>query len=279
MVIADRLSEYVNAVYSVPGEYHWLNLVIATIFFAIQIYCDFSGYSDMAIGAARVMGYHLMINFRRPYFATNIQDFWARWHISLSTWFRDYLYIPLGGNRVHFKRFLFNVFLVFVISGFWHGAAWTFIIWGALHAFFNLCYNIWNKYAKQRQIAREGFLWNAGGWLVTMSCVCLAWVFFRAVSFQNAKEIFYHMLPFNSSVPFKMAVGNTDIFGQGFGLFSLLIILGCLPFMFYIEKRHEPLLLEFNGKFWKDVGFLSLTVFLVISFGVFVKQSFIYFQF
>lgn len=279
VVIADRLSQYVNAVYAIPLEYHWLNLAIATVFFAIQIYCDFSGYSDMAIGAARVMGYHLMINFRRPYFATNIQDFWARWHISLSTWFRDYLYIPLGGNRVRFYRFLLNVFVVFVISGFWHGAAWTFVIWGFLHAVFIVCFNVWNKYAKEKGLNRNTPFWNMTGWLLTMTCVCFAWVFFRANGIQNAWDVLRSMMSFASPVPFRMAVGDINVIGQGFGIFSLLVILVSLTFMLYIEKRHQPLLLEFSGRFWKDVSFLSFTVFLIISFGVFVEQSFIYFQF
>jgi len=124
VVIADRAAQYVNIVYGNPENYHYLNLVIATLLFSIQIYCDFSGYSDMALGAAKTMGFDLTVNFRRPYFAKNIQDFWSRWHISLSTWFRDYLYIPLGGNRKGVIKRYMNTILVFVVSGFWHGASW-----------------------------------------------------------------------------------------------------------------------------------------------------------
>lgn len=133
IVIADRLAVYVNAVYANPSAYDGPSLLLATYFFAFQIYCDFSAYSDIAIGSARVMGFELMQNFRRPYFARSIQEFWQRWHISLSTWFRDYVYLPLGGNRVPTWRWYTNLLLVFLVSGLWHGANWTFVVWGALH--------------------------------------------------------------------------------------------------------------------------------------------------
>jgi alginate O-acetyltransferase complex protein AlgI len=134
VVIADRLALYVDPVYGDPGLYGGTTLLVATYLFAFQIFCDFAGYSAIAIGAARVLGYELMENFRRPYFAASIREFWGRWHISLSTWFRDYVYIPLGGNRVGTtSRWYANIFIVFLVSGLWHGAAWTFVIWGALH--------------------------------------------------------------------------------------------------------------------------------------------------
>src|SRR5678815_1064118 len=132
LVIADRLALYVGAVYNNPTHHTGLSFIMATIFFAFQIYCDFSGYSDIAIGAAKVMGFKLMTNFNRPYFARSISEFWKRWHISLSTWFKDYLYISLGGNRVSVPRWYFNLFIVFLVSGLWHGANWTYIIWGCL---------------------------------------------------------------------------------------------------------------------------------------------------
>lgn len=133
VVVADNVAIIVNQVYNNVNEYQGLPLIIATFLFAIQIYCDFSGYSDIAIGSARVMGIHLMKNFNTPYFSKSITEFWKRWHISLSTWFRDYVYIPLGGNRVSKPRHYLNLFLTFLISGLWHGANWTFVIWGALH--------------------------------------------------------------------------------------------------------------------------------------------------
>ena len=130
VVIADRLAIAVNQVYGNPHDYTGVPLIVATVFFAFQIYCDFSGYSDIAIGAAQVMGFRLMDNFNRPYFSKSIAEFWKRWHISLSTWFRDYLYIPLGGSRTKTWRWQFNLFITFLASGFWHGANWTYIIWG-----------------------------------------------------------------------------------------------------------------------------------------------------
>src|SRR6266550_1833630 len=136
VVIADRLARYVNLVYKSPNSYEGLTLVVATFFFALQIYCDFAGYSHIAIGAAEVMGFKLMRNFNRPYLSRSISEFWARWHISLSTWFRDYVYIPLGGNRVSTPRWYYNLFITFLLSGLWHGANWTFVIWGALNGFY-----------------------------------------------------------------------------------------------------------------------------------------------
>ena len=133
VVIADRLALLVNEVYNTPTHYQGLPLLVATVFFSVQIYCDFAGYSDIALGSARVMGFDLMTNFSRPYFSRSLPEFWRRWHISLSTWFKDYVYLPLGGNRVALPRACFNLFFVFIISGLWHGASWTFIIWGALH--------------------------------------------------------------------------------------------------------------------------------------------------
>jgi alginate O-acetyltransferase complex protein AlgI len=136
VVIADRLAYYVNEVYNHSDLYHGWTIWVATFFFAFQIFCDFSGYTDIARGAARILGYDIMLNFRRPYFARSIRDFWQRWHISLSTWFRDYVYIPLGGNRVVRWRWYYNLLLTFVISGLWHGANWTFLFWGALHGLY-----------------------------------------------------------------------------------------------------------------------------------------------
>ena len=138
LVVADRLALYVNDVYAAPRSFNGLQLTIATFFFAYQIYCDFSGYSDIAIGAARVLGFRLMENFNTPYYSQSISEFWHRWHISLSTWFRDYVYIPLGGSRVNQARWCFNIFVTFTVSGLWHGANWTYVVWGALNGLYLL---------------------------------------------------------------------------------------------------------------------------------------------
>src|ERR1700723_1960420 len=136
IVIADNVADFVKLVYATPGHYTGAAFVLATTLFSLQIYCDFSGYTDMALGLARMMGYDLRVNFRQPYFSSSVGEFWHRWHISLSTWFRDYVYIPLGGNRVKLPRYYLNLIITFAISGLWHGANWTFVVWGLLHALF-----------------------------------------------------------------------------------------------------------------------------------------------
>lgn len=189
IVIADNLATYVNQVYSHPHEYHGIALLIATVFFAIEIYCDFSGYSDIAIGAAKVMGFNLIENFKNPYFATSIQDFWRRWHISLSTWFRDYVYIPLGGSRVGALKWCRNIIITLAIAGLWHGANWTYIIWGLLHGSFYIF-----SRATESMCARvvaflpfmQGFVGLTLRRLGIFAAVLIAWVFFRANGLADA---------------------------------------------------------------------------------------------
>jgi alginate O-acetyltransferase complex protein AlgI len=188
VVIADNLVTYVDRVYGSPDLYSGSTLLLATYFFAFQIYCDFSGYSDIAIGSARILGYDLMQNFRLPYLAASVRDFWRRWHISLSSWFADYVYIPLGGNRVSTSRWAFNIISVFLLSGLWHGASWTFVIWGALHGCYYLAEalpgRLSERWGKVR-ILPEPF----GRWVrvcTTFHLVVLAWVFFRASTVSDA---------------------------------------------------------------------------------------------
>ena len=189
VVIADRLAEYVNMVYNNTGDYGGIHYIIATVFFAFQIYCDFSGYSDIAIGSASIMGYDLMRNFKRPYLAQNIREFWSRWHISLSTWFRDYLYIPLGGNRVVKWRWYYNLFITFLISGLWHGANWTFVVWGGLHGFY-LVFAIWTANIRKRMnkfvFGEKVFLHNFVQVIITIILAWFAWIFFRANTIGDA---------------------------------------------------------------------------------------------
>lgn len=192
-VIADRLAQFVNPIYATPSEFTGPALALATAFFAFQIFCDFSGYSDIAIGAARVMGFQLMRNFDRPYHARSISEFWRRWHISLSTWFKDYLYIPLGGSRVSGPRWAFNILAVFLISGLWHGANWTYVVWGALHGIF-LCVEGSTAQVRRRWVEAIGLhRWPSlhGLWqnLVVFVLVCVTWVFFRATGFTQAWTI------------------------------------------------------------------------------------------
>lgn len=190
IVIADNLAFYVDKVYKVAPEYSGITLLTATIFFAIQIYCDFSGYSDIAVGSAQVMGFKLMDNFKNPYFSNSIQEFWNRWHISLSTWFKDYLYIPLGGNRVNTIRWIFNIVVTFLISGLWHGANWTFVVWGLLHGTYLAVYSLIKKYRALIPIPPITSIYGKfGSKLLTFFLVVIAWVFFRAPTMRDALYI------------------------------------------------------------------------------------------
>ena len=192
IVIADNCAVYANLIFDNPTDYSGSTLLLGAIFFTFQIYGDFSGYSDIAIGTARLFGFNLMQNFAFPYFSRDIAEFWRRWHISLSTWFRDYLYIPLGGSRGGTGMKIRNTFIIFIVSGFWHGANWTFIIWGALNALYFLPLLLLNQNRKNIEVvAKDRFLpsirelFNIG---TTFSLTVFAWIFFRAESVQHAIE-------------------------------------------------------------------------------------------
>jgi alginate O-acetyltransferase complex protein AlgI len=191
VVIADSLAVYVAQIYGRPEQFPGATLALATYFFAFQIYCDFSGYTDIAIGSARILGCDMMQNFNLPYLARSISEFWQRWHISLSTWFRDYVYIPLGGNRGTSGRWAFNILVTFLVSGLWHGANWTFIIWGGLHGFYYLIERGLGPAARRfaEFIRLPGRLVAALQILVTFHLVLIAWVFFRAKSISDAMLI------------------------------------------------------------------------------------------
>ncbi len=198
VVIADNCAEYANEIFNNSADYSGSTLVLGALFFTFQIYGDFSGYSDIAIGTSRLFGFNLMQNFAFPYFSRDIAEFWRRWHISLSTWFRDYLYIPLGGSRGGMAMKVRNTFIIFIVSGFWHGANWTFIIWGALNAIYFLPLLLSNKNRQNIDIvAKDRILPNIKEFismLITFALTVLAWVFFRADSLSHAwsylKEIF-----------------------------------------------------------------------------------------
>jgi len=193
VLIADRLAIFVDQVYRSPHGYDATTLIIATYAFAFQIFCDFSGYSDIAIGSAKIMGYDLMNNFDRPYAAKSISEFWRRWHISLSTWFRDYLYFPLGGNKGSFSGWCRNISVVFVVSGLWHGANWTYVLWGGLHALYMIIERGWEKFIKKllpsilNSVPPK--LKNAVFIVFTFHLVLFAWIFFRASTITDAFSI------------------------------------------------------------------------------------------
>ncbi|HEU0124439.1 MAG TPA: MBOAT family O-acyltransferase [Bryobacteraceae bacterium] len=197
LVVADRLALYVNDVYAAPSNYNGLQLTIATLFFAYQIYCDFSGYSDIAIGAAQVMGFRLMENFRTPYASLSVSEFWRRWHISLSTWFKDYVYVPLGGSRAGATRHACNLLITFAISGLWHGANWTFVCWGLLNGLY-LVAGSFTKEWRDRLFAAIGLgpatLGRKGIMrATTFLLICLAWIIFRAQTLQDAAYVVTHL--------------------------------------------------------------------------------------
>ncbi len=272
LVIADRLSIFVSSVFNNPDLHNGSTIVIASLFFAVQIYCDFSGYTDIAIGCAKTMGFDLMKNFNRPYFAGNIQDFWRRWHISLSTWFRDYLYIPLGGSKVGtFRRYL-NLFIIFLVSGIWHGANYTYIIWGALHGFYSVVYVIIKPYLRktpENEFAAS--LMRVGNIFLTTVFVTFAWIFFRANSVGDAFTLIGNLKSFGAKPFFGDGVSN---FGH-----SLLAIF----ILFVVEYKMEYLPQKFNFFTSPNIvvrwGALATTVFLILILGVFNGGQFIYFQF
>lgn len=275
VVIADRLSIYVNAVYNNSENHSGNSLILATIFFSFQIYCDFSGYSDIAIGSARVMGIKLMTNFNRPYFAKSIAEFWARWHISLSTWFRDYLYISLGGNRISSVRKYINLFITFLLSGFWHGANWTYVIWGGLNGgylltgqFFYRELKVINTNITKMGMGNSLIFFNT---LLTYIPICFSCIFFRAKDITTATAIIRKI--FFDRGPIFISENKTLIFSFTF-LFLLLVV----------ELIEEYKLFN-NFSLFNNSNFvvrrLSYTgiVICILMFGVFDSSQFIYFQF
>lgn len=302
VVIADRLSVLVNAVYNQPGDFEGFFLALATVFFAFQIYCDFSGYSDIAIGAARVLGFDLMRNFRTPYFAKTISEFWRRWHISLSTWFRDYVYIPLGGSRTVKWRWYYNLFITFAISGLWHGANWTFVIWGALHGFY-LIASIWAQPIKTwvNRITRLDQAPLVMKWvdvLVVFVLVNLAWVFFRANSASDAFYILTHFLDGKSAdftlfaqEMLNLVRGQADLGAKlmaasganlGLSLFEFLIAIAAIGFLVLTEwaysRTNLPKLVEQSPLLVRWSIYYAM-VYGILLFRYVGINEFIYFQF
>ncbi len=279
VVIADRLSIVVDSVYNHPQNFNSLSLIIATVFFAFQIYCDFSGYSDMAIGIARVMGFKLLTNFNKPYQAKSLHEFWQRWHISLSTWFRDYLYISLGGNRVSISRWYFNLFIVFLISGLWHGANWTYVIWGALHGFYLIFALITKNF---REKINRLFLLDkivVLPTIITFILVAFAWIFFRANDVQSAFYIAKHTF---TGIP--NLIKNHHNLIEDYGLnnkefFLCIVLILFLEAVQYLQiKINLVQKLEQKPVYIRFAAYYFLLI-LIVIFGEFSKRQFIYFQF
>ena len=271
MVVADRLAPLVEAIFENQTEFSGLFNVLGAVFFAIQIYCDFSGYSDIAVGTAKLFNVDLMSNFNRPYFALSLREFWARWHISLSTWFRDYVYIPLGGNRGTLALHARNLMVTFVLSGLWHGANWTFIIWGALHGGFLMVERFIGGPLKRTPTLLQ--------WAITMVVVLVGWVFFRAQDISHATEYLGHLVPNGTDLShqLKRLMRIPEV-----SPFSLLSTVVFAAFVLVIDKLSiTPKFVSTvdNNRFVRYATYSTLVA-LVLLFGIFTDQAaFIYFQF
>ncbi len=285
IVIADRLAVVVNTVYNNPTDYQGIPLIIASIFFAFQIYCDFSAYSDIAIGCSKIMGYDLMKNFNRPYFSKSISEFWRRWHISLGSWFRDYLYFPLGGNRVKKYHWYNNIMGVFLISGLWHGASWNFVIWGGLHGIYQLIVfelkPIKKKIFNFLQIKKELFFVKIYQIIITFILVDFAWIFFRANTFNDAKYIILNLLSIDLNVFYDKSLFNLGLDEKDCYL-SIILILFLI--IVQILQRKGPIIQRVSNKHivvrW---SVYLIGMFSIIIFGYYGTKydasQFIYFQF
>lgn len=276
VVVADRLAVYVNTVYNFSDDHNGTTLLVATVFFAFQIYCDFSGYSDIAIGTARVMGFKLMTNFNRPYFSKSISEFWKRWHISLSTWFKDYVYIPMGGNRGTKSLMYFNLMVTFTLSGLWHGSSWTYIFWGALNGFYLIFAQITNHTGEKiKSIFRhKGFtslvtLYNMAA---TFILIVFSWVFFRATTIHGAFNIIHKIFVDRGGPVFNWKY-REFVYGTFF-LMILIVVEICEEYKVFNSFS------LFNNQFAVVRRFSYMLIILIIlMFGVFGSSQFIYFQF
>lgn len=276
IVIADRLALYVDTVYGTYQNYGLLVIATAIVLYSFQIYCDFDSYSNMARGVAQIMGIDIMQNFRRPYLATNIQDFWRRWHISLTSWFRDYLYIPLGGNRKGEFRKQLNVLIVFLVSGLWHGASWNFIIWGFMHGLMQVIHNVYSKIHKKK---KESFSSKLRNGICTFGFVTIAWLFFRMPSMEYLFSVLQQMTSVLGDISAVLTVlGDGD---------RNLLILGMI-ILFLVDFVHEK---GISIRVWLSkqetwfryvlyIGIISACLYLgVHTTNISGTGQFIYFQF
>ena len=280
IVIADNCATFVDTIFNHAGQYNGSTLVLGAIFFAIQIYCDFSGYSDIAIGTARLFGIDLLRNFAFPYFSRNMAEFWRRWHISLSTWFRDYLYIPLGGSRVSNRMKIRNIFIIFIISGFWHGANWTFIIWGALNAIYVLPSVLLKTNRKHLDVVAQGkYLPSVREFFsmaVTFGLTVFAWIFFRASDVSHA---FSYISKIFSTSLFTLPEG-TAFLGNFFSVYTMSVLILLFALIEWMGREHAYALEKIDVKLPRYSRWVA---YYLIIFSIFyfqgTPQKFIYFQF
>jgi D-alanyl-lipoteichoic acid acyltransferase DltB (MBOAT superfamily) len=288
-VIADRISTITDQVYASPENYSGAALILATAAFAIQIFCDFSGYSDMALGSAQTMGFTLMQNFDRPYRAQTMSEFWRRWHISLSTWFRDYVYIPLGGNRVSPTRQRANQMAVFLLSGLWHGANWTFVVWGGIHGFYLIFADLTRK-IRYRAVQVLGLEKLGAGYVyiqrfTVFVLASVAWVFFRADTIQKAFYIVTHFAKGEVFPLLARAFSGADwktVLQIRFPQEDIWIGLLSIAFLFFIhevQERRRVTDLISAWPAWAKYPLYFVSLFTLYHLGKFTDASFIYFQF
>lgn len=276
IVIADNLGTYVNMIFENPSSYSGSTLALGAVMFTIQIYCDFSGYSDIALGTSRLFGINLLRNFAFPFFSRSISEFWRRWHISLSSWFRDYLYIPLGGSKVGSGLKIMNFFIIFLVSGFWHGANWTFIAWGALNAIYIMPSVLFKTNRQHLGIVAEGKLFptlrEAAGMAITFMLTVFAFIFFRAEGMSRALYIVRHIFS-------RSLLSIPDFPGIADAIPVFLITIG----FFIVEwlGRHQQYAIADLGLKWKRPlrwAFYYCIVWMIYYFAG-REQQFIYFQF
>jgi alginate O-acetyltransferase complex protein AlgI len=277
LVVADRLALYVNDVYSAPRAYNGLQLTLATFFFAYQIYCDFSGYSDIALGAAQVLDFRLMENFNTPYYSKSVSEFWGRWHISLSTWFRDYLYIPLGGNRVNESRHIANLLITFSVSGLWHGANWTYVMWGFLNGLYLVAGTLTKKWRNRIWVSvglhENTAIRKAIMLTTTFVLTCVAWIVFRARNMDDAIYVFTHLA---SGWNFHHIATQQFFLRQLPVAFAAILALEIGQLWNKVVSIPSLVLrLPTPARWALYTGF----VMAVVLFGVYRQMQFIYFQF
>ncbi len=280
VVIADRAAILVDTVYNSTEDFGGIAIIIATLFFTFQIYCDFSGYSDIAIGCAKTFGIDLMKNFNRPYFSVSIKDFWRNWHISLSSWLKDYVYIPMGGSRCILIRKYFNLMVTFLLSGLWHGANWTFVLWGGLHGFYQVIGDLKNKIFKTDR--PQFFLLTFFRIIITFTLVSFAWIFFRANTISDA---FYIIK--NISSDFNNVTNAQYMYellnSMGLSIYEILICLCSILFLIMVELFERKTVIHYKLNsipFILRFIFYYVVVIAILALGVFGNdKQFIYFQF
>jgi alginate O-acetyltransferase complex protein AlgI len=270
LVIADRIAPHVDLIFGAPGNYDGFTLLQGLLGYTVQIYCDFSGYSDMAIGAARMMGFRFMENFQMPYSAINIAEFWRRWHISLSSWFRDYLYIPLGGNRKGVARTYMNLMLTMLLCGLWHGASWNFVLWGGLHGTslaIHRAWIRWNPLKSPKKYLWLQFVWNLISRLLTLSVVLLGWLFFRAQSLTDAILYLGRLLAWS--------VDGTRMVSPYIFCAVAVVVLTHLIW----NKDHKWIQEIVQRPVPVRIATYAVLILLIVCFGATDSSPFIYFQF